>query len=71
MVNVVDDHFTHFPLPQFLRTTWEEVADGFQIAGFVASSLRNLHLEKAYFLVERRAKNISFHWEKYMEYWKC
>ena len=51
--------------------TGQEVANGFQIAGFVSPGLRNLHLEKVYFLVEHRAKNISFHWEKYMEYWKC
>ena len=37
--------------PQLLSTTWEEVADGFQIAGFVASELRNLHLEKACLLL--------------------
>ena len=49
MVNVVDEHFTH--PPQLLSITWEEVADGFQIAGFVASELRNLHLEKACLLL--------------------
>ena len=47
----MDDHFTHPPLRQFLSTMWEEVADGFQIAGFVASALRNLHLEKACLLL--------------------
>ena len=61
------------PLPTSSSSalTGQEVANGFQITGFVSPGLRNLHLEKAYFLVERRAKNISFHWEKYMEYWKC
>ena len=57
----MDDHFTHPPLRQFLSTMWEEVADGFQIAGFVASALRNLHLEKACLLVEHKAENISCH----------
>ena len=33
---------------------------GFQKPGFVSSGLRHLHLKKAYSLVGRRAKNISF-----------
>ena len=41
--------------------TREEVADGFQIAGFVSTGLRNLHSEKACVLVECSAENISFH----------
>ena len=32
----------------------EEVADGFQIAGFVSPGLRNLHLEKPCLLVEQK-----------------
>ena len=41
--------------------TGEEVADSFQIAGFVSPGLRNLHWEKACVLVECRAENILFH----------
>ena len=44
--------------PQLLRTE-EEVADGFQIAGFVSPGLKNLHLEKACLPVECRAESIS------------
>ena len=38
-----------------------QVADGFQLAVFVSPRVRNLHLEKACFLVESRAVTISFH----------
>ena len=71
MESVADGPFSYHPPPSISALTGEEVGDGFQRADFVSPGLRNLHLEKAYFLVERRAKNISFHWEKYMEYWKC
>ena len=39
----------------------EEVALGFQIAGFASPGFINLHLEKTCLLVEQRAENISFH----------
>ena len=46
-------------IPTQLLSTGEEVADDFQIAGFVSPGLRNLHLEKTYLLVECRAESIS------------
>ena len=39
---------------------WEEVADGFQIAGFVSPGRRNLPLEKACLLVEVKQKTFHF-----------
>ena len=61
MENVNDDPFSYHPLPSISALTGEEVADGFQRADFVSPGLINLHLEKAYLLVEYRAENTSFH----------
>ena len=57
MADVVDGHLSHPSSPQPLLG----LADG-----FVSPGLRNLHLEKACFLIECRAENISFH-TKYEE----
>ena len=40
--------------------TREEIADGFQIAGFVSPGRRNLTLEKACLLVEVKQKTFHF-----------
>ena len=52
MTNVADGHLSHPPRSPVL--TREEVADGFQIDGFVSPGLRNLHLEKPCLLVEQK-----------------
>ena len=52
MANVADGHLSHPPRSPVL--TREEVADGFQIDGFVSPGLRNLHLEKPCLLVEQK-----------------
>ena len=49
------------PCPQLLRTTWQEVTDGIQIAGSVSAGHRNWHLEKTSLMVKHRAENILFH----------
>ena len=59
MANLSDGRLTH--LLNSSALTREEVADGFQIAGFISPGLRNLHLEKACLLVEPRAENILFY----------
>lgn len=60
--------------PSSLVLTGEKVADGFQVAGFLSSGLRNLHLEEACLLVEHRAENISFHipssWSEIRPHWE-
>lgn len=58
MVNVADGLL--LTSPTALSTYQEEVADGFQIVGFVLLGLRYLHLGKACPLVEPKAENISF-----------
>ena len=52
MVNVADGHLSTPPSSSALPR--EEVADGFQIAGFVSPRLRNLHLEKPCLLVGQK-----------------
>ena len=59
MANLSDGRLTHLLNSSALTTG--EVADGFQIAGFISPGLRNLHLEKACLLVEPRAENILFY----------
>lgn len=49
------------PCPQLLRTTWQEVTDGIQIAGSVLAGCRNWHFEKTSLREKHRAENISFH----------
>ena len=63
MANVLDGHFSHGtpppPQPSSSAFTREAVADGFQRAIFILPGLSNLHLEKAYWVVECREENIS------------
>ena len=58
MVNVADGSLS--PSPSSSALTREEVADGFQIAGFVSPGRRNLPLEKACLLVEVKQKTFHF-----------
>ena len=58
-MNVTDGSLSHPPSSSALPR--DEVAGGFQIAGFVSPGLRNFYLEKACLLVEYKAGNISFH----------
>ena len=63
---MVGDCLSHTPI--FSSLFWEELADDFQMVGFVLLGLRNLHLEKACLLVEYRTENISFHkWDYFIQ----
>ena len=47
-------------MPPATQHTAEEVADGFQRAGFISPGLIHLHLGKVCLLIEHRAENILF-----------